>query len=45
MIRDRIIMPIPVLSFVITKKIKRLKSRLKFVMLMRLKKNVTCIIE
>ena len=45
MMRDKIITPIPVLSFVIAKKTKKLKSRLMFVMLMRLKKNVTCITE
>ena len=38
-IRDRIITPISLLSFAIAKKTKKSRSRLKFVMLMRLKKN------
>ena len=39
--RDRIITPIPFLSFAITKEITKSRSRLKFVVLMRLKKNKT----
>ena len=39
--RDRIITPIPFLSFAITKDITKSRSRLKFVVLMRLKKNET----
>ena len=39
--RDRIITPIPFLSFAITKKTTKSRSRLKFVVLMRLKKNKT----
>ena len=39
--RDRIITPIPFLSFAITKETTKSKSRLKFVVLMRLKKNET----
>ena len=39
--RDRIITPITLLSFVITKEITKSRSRLKFVVLMRLKKNET----
>ena len=39
--RNRIITPIPFLSFTITKEITKSRSRLKFVMLMRLKKNET----
>ena len=39
--RDRIITPIPFLSFAITKKTIKSRSRLKFVVLMRLKKNET----
>ena len=39
--RDRIITPIPLLSFVIAKEITKSRSRLKFVLLMRLKKNET----
>ena len=39
--RDRIITPIPFLSFDITKETKKSRSRLKFVVLMRLKKNET----
>ena len=39
--RDRIITPIPFLSFTITKETTKSRSRLKFVMLMRLKKNET----
>ena len=37
--RDRIITLIPFLSFVITKETTKSRSRLKFVVLMRLKKN------
>ena len=37
--RDRIITPIPLLSFTIAKKIKKFRPRLKFFMLMWLKKN------
>ena len=40
--RDRIITSIPLLSFAIAKKITKFGPRLKFVMLMRLKKNETC---
>ena len=39
--RDRIITPIPFLSFAITKETTKSRSRLKFVVLMRLKKNET----
>ena len=39
--RDRIITPIPFLSFVITKETIKSRSRLKFVVFMRLKKNET----
>ena len=39
--RDRIITPIPLLSFAIAKKTKKPSLRLKFVMLMWLKKNKT----
>ena len=39
--RDRIITPIPFLSFTITKETTKSRSRLKFVVLMRLKKNET----
>ena len=39
--RDRIITPIPFLSFAITKEIIKSRSRLKFVVFMRLKKNET----
>ena len=39
--RDRIITPIPFLSFAITKETTKSRSRLKFVVLMRLKKNKT----
>ena len=39
--RDRIITPIPFLSFAITKETTKYRLRLKFVMLMRLKKNET----
>ena len=42
MMRDKIITPIPLLSFAIAKKITKFRPRLKFVMLMRLKKNETC---
>ena len=41
MIRDKIITPIPFLSFVITKETTKSRTRLKFVVLMRLKKNET----
>ena len=41
MMRDRIITPIPFLSFSITKEITKSRSRLKFVVLMKLKKNET----
>ena len=37
--RDRIITPIPLLSFAIAKKTTKFRPRLKFVMLMWLKKN------
>ena len=40
-IRDRIITPIPLLSFAIAKKIIKSRPRLKFVMLMQLKNNET----
>ena len=43
--RDRIITPIPLLSFAIAKKTTKPRTRLKFVMLMRLKKNETGRIE
>ena len=39
--RDRIITFIPFLSFVITKETTKSRSRLKFVVLMRLEKNET----
>ena len=39
--RDRIITPIPILSFTITKETTKSRSRLKFVVLIRLKKNET----
>ena len=39
--RDKIITPIPFLSFAITKKTTKSRSRLKFVVFMRLKKNET----
>ena len=39
--RDRIIASIPFLSFTITKETTKSRSRLKFVVLMRLKKNET----
>ena len=39
--RDRIITPIPLLSFAIAKKTTKSRPRLKFVMLMQLKKNET----
>ena len=39
--RDKIITPIPFLSLSITKEITKSRSRLKFVVLMRLKKNET----
>ena len=39
MMRNRIITPIPLLSFAIAKKTTKSRSRLKFVVLMRLKKN------
>ena len=41
MMRDRIITPIPLLSFAIAKKTTKPSPRLKFVMLMWLKKNKT----
>ena len=41
MMRDKIITLIPFLSFVIAKKTTKSKSRLKFVMLIWLKKNET----
>ena len=37
--RDRVITPIPLLSFSIAKKTIKPRTRLKFVMLIRLKKN------
>ena len=43
--RDRIITPIPLLSFIIAKKTTKFRARLKFVILMRLKKNETGKIE
>ena len=43
--RDRIITPIPLLSFTIAKKTTKSRLRLKFVMLMWLKKNETGKIE
>ena len=39
--RDKIITPIPFLSFAITKETTKSRSMLKFVVLMRLKKNKT----
>ena len=45
MMRDKIITLIPLLSFTIAKKITKSRPRLKFVMLMRLKKNETGKIE
>ena len=39
--RDRIITPIPFLSFAITKETTKSRSRLKFVVFMRLKKSET----
>ena len=45
MMRDRIITPIPLLSFVIAKKTTKSRPRLKFVMLKWLKKNETSKIE
>ena len=39
--RDRIITPIPLLSFAIAKETTKSRSRIKFVMFMRLKKNET----
>ena len=39
--RDKIITPIPFLSFSIAKKTTKSRPRLKFVMLMQLKKNKT----
>ena len=41
MMRDKIITPIPFLSFAITKETTKSISRLKFVVLMRLKKSET----
>ena len=43
--RDRIITPIPLLSFAIAKKTTKPRTRLKFVMLIWLKKNETGRIE
>ena len=43
--RDKIITPIPFLSFAITKKTTKPRPRLKFFMLMWLKKNETSRIE
>ena len=45
MMRDRIITSIPLLSFAIAKKTTKSRLRLKFVMLMWLKKNKTGRIE
>ena len=45
MMRDRIITSIPLLSFAIAKKTTKSRLRLKFVMLMWLKKNKTGKIE
>ena len=45
MLRDRIITSIPLLSFAIAKKTTKSRLRLKFVMLMWLKKNKTGKIE
>ena len=45
MMRDKIITPIPLLSFAIAKKTTKPRTRLKFVILMRLKKNETGRIE
>ena len=42
-LKDKIITPIPFLSFAITKKTTKSRLRLKFVVLMRLKKNETSI--
>ena len=39
--RDKIITPTPLLNFAIAKKTTKSRPRLKFVMLMRLKKNET----
>ena len=39
--RDKIITPIPFLNFAITKETTKSRLRLKFVVLMRLKKNET----
>ena len=39
--RDKIITPIPFSSFAIIKETKKSRSRLKFIVLMRLKKNKT----
>ena len=44
-IRDKIITQIPLLSFVIAKKTTKPRPRLKFVMLIQLKKNKTGRIE
>ena len=41
MMRDRIITPIPLLSFAIAKKTTKPRPKLKFVMLIGLKKNET----
>ena len=45
MMRDKIITPIPLLSFAIAKKTTKPRPRLKFVMLIWLKKNKTGRIE
>ena len=45
MMRDKIITPIPLLSFAIAKETTKSGSRLKFFVLMRLKKNETSRIE
>ena len=45
MMRDKIITPMPLLSFAIANKITKSRSRLKFVILMQLKKNEIGITE
>ena len=45
MMRDKIITLIPLLSFAIAKKTTKSRPRLKFVMLIRLKKNETSRVE
>ena len=45
MMRDMIITPIPLSSFAIAKETKKSRSNLKFVVLMRLRKNETSRIE